>query len=130
MRDECDELEEMASKNKRKYPGDISAAAKDVCDEILLQCRNILSFINLLDAINHRLQMTFIHTINMFLFTCLFKQLKQIPCLKKTNRTELSVSYTRKDLCNIENLMDLSSFMNDNHLHSAFSETINLINIR
>lgn len=130
LRDECDAITSPPEQKRRKFNTDRSVAAKEVCDVILLQCRERFSFTNHLEASKLLLVNNFPVYTKDFPSNALAQAVAAYPMLEKDKlRTELTVLYTRKDLCKSENLIDLLEMMNDNHLQSTFSDTVKLLKI-
>ncbi|XP_076048822.1 uncharacterized protein LOC143029777 isoform X2 [Oratosquilla oratoria] len=127
LRDECDTVMS-AEQMRRNYMHDI-AAAKEVCDVILLQCRERLSF-------NYHLEADKLFSVSNF-----SQYAKEFPCNELAQavaaypmleifklRAELSVLYSR-DMFKSRSLVDLYKVIINNQLQSAFSETVQLLKI-
>lgn len=133
--DECDntDRQELSEPKRRKTElpeTGRTTAAKEVCDVIAMQCRERFRFTNHLEASKLLLVNNFpAYSIN-FPNNELAKAVEAYPMLGKEKlRTELTVLYTREDLCKSQNLIDLLKIINDNNLQSAFSETVKLLKI-
>ncbi|XP_042242452.1 zinc finger MYM-type protein 1-like [Homarus americanus] len=130
IRDESDAVKEVASGPKRNCSGDKSAAAKEVCDVIMKQCKERFSFVNHLAASRLLLVSNFPKYARIFPSNELEQAVKAYPMLEqKKLRTELRVLYTREYFCNSESLVDLLEIINESCLQSTLSETVKLIKI-
>ncbi|XP_071525918.1 zinc finger MYM-type protein 1-like isoform X1 [Panulirus ornatus] len=131
IRDEYEEIRDVASTSKsRKCLTDKSAAVKEVCDAILLQCRERLKFINHLEASKLLTADNFPSYAKDFPCYELTQAVDAYPMREREKlRAELKYVYTRQDLCNTENLLDIMKVMNDSHLQSTFSEAVKLLKI-
>ena len=130
IRDECDTIVSPPEPRKRKFNNDRLPAAKEVCDVILMQCRERFSYINHLEASKLLLVNNFALYAKNFPSYELAQAVAAYPMLEKDKlRTELSVLYTREDLWKSESLIDLLDMINNNNLQAVFSNTIKLLKI-
>ncbi|XP_042240779.1 zinc finger MYM-type protein 1-like, partial [Homarus americanus] len=99
LRDECDAMVLLLppEQKRRKFKTDKLAAAKEVCDVILLQCRERFSFTNHLEASKLLLVNNFPVYAKNFPSNELEQAVAAYPMLEKDKlRTELTVLYTRE----------------------------------
>ncbi|KAG0729553.1 Zinc finger MYM-type protein 1 [Chionoecetes opilio] len=137
LRDECHvkgcdavALLSPPEQKRRKCNADKSAATKEVCDVILLQCRERFSFTNHLEASKLLLVNNFPVYAKKFPSNELEQAVAAYPMLEKDRlRTELGVLYAREDLFQSESLIDLLELMNDNMMQATFSVTVKLVKI-
>ena len=100
LRDQCDSLISVDFEQKRRrIDTRKSDAAKEVCDVILLQCRERFSFTNHLEAAKLLLVQNFSVYANSFPSDALAQAVKAYPTLVADKlKTELTVLYKRRDL--------------------------------
>lgn len=107
-----------AKRRKPKLPEtNGTAAEKEMCDVIIMNCRERFHFTNHLEA-SELLQVNSSPTYSIiFPNNELSKAVEAYLMLKKEKlRTELTVLYTREDLWKSQNLIDLIMIINDNNL--------------
>jgi len=115
---------------KRKKHPDKSVAVKEVCDEILMQCRERFSFTNHLEASKLFLVNNFSIYTEQFPNYALKQTVAAYPMLEEEKlKAELSVLYTRNDLFKSGKIIDMLTIMNDNNLGSSFPNTTKLLKI-
>ena len=131
LRDQCNSLISVEFEQKRRrIDTRKSDAAKEVCDVILLQCRERFSFTNHLEAAKLLLVQNFSVYANSFPSDALAQAVKAYPTLVADKlKTELTVLYKRRDLWISEKLTDMLHAMIDNNLQSTFSEVVKLLKI-
>ena len=128
IRNECDNMNNPTENKRRKI--DKPTAAKEVCDIVLCQCKERLQFID------HLLASKLLDIHQFSTYTKCFPAdelntaVRSYPMLDKEKlRSELSVLYSRPDICTTENIVAFLKILIENELHSTFSETIKLIKI-
>ena len=105
--------------------------AKEICDVIMMQCRERFTFTNHLEASNLLCVTNFPSYVKKFPKKYLEAAAVAYPSLdKNTLENELSVLYSREDLVGKkDSIITLFENLVDNNLQSVFPNTIKLIKI-
>lgn len=130
--DEYDtEMQELleAKRKKNELPETGRAtAAKEVCNVIIMQCRERFCFTNHLEASMLLLVNNFSTYSFNFPNNELVKAAEAYSMLEKEKlRTKPTVLYTRDDLWKSKSLKELFKIINNDNLQSTFSETVKLL---
>ena len=131
-RDGCDNLAVPPELTKRSFNIDtLRVAAKEVCDVIMLQCKERFSFTKHLQASNLLCVENFPLYNDSFPKEYLEEAVAAYPCLEKAAlETELSVLYERGDLMGkTDSIITLLEKLLDNNLQSSFPNTVKLLKI-
>ena len=115
---------------RRRIDVNRNVEAKEVCDVILLQCRERFSFCSHLEANKLLMACNFaLYSIN-FPTRELNSTVAAYPMLDKNKlQSELSVLYQRKDIAVSDKLTDLLQLIRKTNLQLVFSETVKLLEI-
>ena len=117
---------------KRSFNIDtLRVAAKEICDVIMMQCRERFTFTNHLEASNLLCVANFPSYVKNFPKKYLEAAAVAYPSLDKNSlETELSVLYRREDLVGKkDSIITLFENLVDNNLQSVFPNTVKLIKI-
>lgn len=131
LRDECDPFSAHSLEQKRiKLDADESAAAREVCDVVLSQCRERFSFTDHLEASKLVLVRKFPYYSMNFPSRALTHAASAYPMLEKDKlKSELAILYVRDDLCRSEKVTDLLEIIKSNNLQTIFTETVKLLKL-
>ena len=131
--DECHTLTVPPELIKRSFNiNDLRVSAKEICDVIMLQCRERFSFTDHLEASHLLYKENFPKYIKEFPNRSLRQAVKAYPCLEEEAlKTELTVLYTRVDivLSKKYSLINLLQTLIDTNLQSSFLNTVKLLKI-
>ena len=118
------------SKKRRSSTNEMSIAATHMCDIIVEECTNRFRFTGHLESSKLLLEDHYERYLQEFPSFELSKAVEAYPMLDEIKlKTELTVLYGRDDMCSNKKIADLPSFLFDNNLKSAFSETVKLLKI-
>src|SRR6201990_1711383 len=130
IRDEYINISFPSEPKRRKFNTDRSIAAKEVCDVILIQCRERFSFTKHLEASKLFLIDNFLEYMKHFPSDALGQAVASYPMLEKENlRTELSMFYSRTDMYHSRTLIAMLDMVSDENLGSTFSNITRLLQI-
>ena len=132
IRNECDTLVVPPEITKRSFNIDtLRVAAREVCDVIMMQCRERFSFTKHLEASSLLFVDNFPAYIETFPKESLEAAVAAYPCLEKNAlKTELDCLYGREDLIGKkDSLITILENLTSNNLQSEFPNTVNLLKI-
>ena len=132
IRDECDVLVVPPEITKRSFNIDsLRVAAREICDVIMMQCKERFSFTKHLEASSLLFVDNFPSYIKNFPKESLEEAVAAYPCLEKNAlKTELDCLYGREDLIGKkDSLITILENITSNNLQSEFPNTVNLLKI-
>lgn len=130
-REQNQNIEQITKRRKISMPGDRNEIiAKEVCDTIMIQLKDRLSYRGHLEAAVLLDKDMFSNYSKTFPSSVLKSTVSFYPQLQEAKlKTELELIYMREDFRNVEGAVSLLTFFSDNNLEETFSETTKLLKI-